>query len=117
MKTGEEGQACLRSTSSCSSFCQDRTEFLTQLNSMEDWLYDEGEDQPKKVYVERLAELRKRGDPVVERQRETLDRPAAFEEFGQAIVHYEKILSAYDAGVSANGFNPLHHPRLIASQF
>ena len=67
---------------------------------MEDWLYDEGEDQPKKVYVEQLTELKKRGDPVVERQGETLQRPAAFEELGKALIHYEKILSAYDDGVS-----------------
>ena len=33
---------------------EDRTKFLEQLDATEEWLYDEGEDQPKKVYVERL---------------------------------------------------------------
>ena len=33
---------------------EDRTKFLEQLDATEEWLYDEGEDQPKKVYVTRL---------------------------------------------------------------
>ena len=33
---------------------EDRTKFLEQLDATEEWLYDEGEDQPKKIYVERL---------------------------------------------------------------
>ena len=33
---------------------EDRTKFLEQLDATEEWLYDEGEDQPKKVYDNRL---------------------------------------------------------------
>ena len=67
---------------------------------MEDWLYEEGEDQPKKVYVEKLAELKKLGDPVVTREQEWRERPPAFEGLVKRIVHYEKILQKYADGVS-----------------
>lgn len=67
----------------------------SQLEATEQWLYDEGEDQPKKVYVERLNDLKKLTDPVVERERELQERPKAFEEFGSAIVHFNKILEKY----------------------
>ena len=62
-------------------------------------MYDEGEDQPKKVYVERLKELKSHGDPVVERQKEHTHRDGAFDLLARTIVHYEKILSEYVAEV------------------
>ena len=79
---------------------QDRVKFLEQLSSTEDWLYDEGEDQSKKVYVARLDELKKVGNPVEDRLTESANRPAAFDMLGKALVHFEKILTAYDSGVS-----------------
>ena len=77
----------------------DKAAFSEQLSRTEDWLYDEGEDQPKKVYVERLVELRKIGDPVILREKEFHERPAAFEELGKTVVHFEKILQSYERGV------------------
>ena len=77
----------------------DKETFKGVLNSMEDWLYEEGEDQPKKVYVDKLAELKKLGDPVVTREQEWRERPPAFEELVKRIVHYERILQKYAEGV------------------
>lgn len=37
---------------------------LERLNEMENWLYEEGEDETKSVYVEKLAGLRGHGDPI-----------------------------------------------------
>ena len=71
-------------------------------------MYDEGEDESKKVYTERLAELRKVGDPVVERQIESMNRPAAFDALGRTIVHYEKIVAAYDSGVRSHTYARTH---------
>ena len=34
---------------------------------LQNWLYEEGEDETKAVYVEKLVELRKQGDPIVVR--------------------------------------------------
>ena len=78
----------------------DKELFRGVLTSTEDWLYEDGEDQPKKVYVEKLAELKKLGDPVVSREQEWRERPPAFEELVKKIVHYEKILQKYADGVS-----------------
>lgn len=36
----------------------DRDAFRKQLTDTEDWLYDEGEDQGRKVYTDKLAELK-----------------------------------------------------------
>ena len=37
---------------------QDREQFSSLLTQTEDWLYDEGEDQLKQVYINKLAELK-----------------------------------------------------------
>jgi heat shock protein 4 len=42
---------------------------------MEDWLYDEGEDETKSVYVAKLAELKAKGDPIQARAAEDSTRP------------------------------------------
>lgn len=47
------------------------------LDAAEEWLYDEGEDQPKSVYVAKLEELQKLGRPVEARSHEADARPAA----------------------------------------
>lgn len=36
-----------------------RSEFSSALDKMEDWLYDEGEDVERQVYLEKLSELKK----------------------------------------------------------
>ena len=36
---------------------QEREKFSALLTSTEDWLYEEGEDQNKQVYLDKLAEL------------------------------------------------------------
>lgn len=38
----------------------DRTELLQKLDSMENWLYEEGEDCNRQVYVDQLATLKVR---------------------------------------------------------
>ena len=81
-------------------YLQDKSEFMSLLNATEEWLYDEGEEQPKKVYVARLEDLKKHGDPVLEREREHNERGPAFEQLGKTIIHYEKILNEYLQGVS-----------------
>ncbi|GFH14591.1 uncharacterized protein HaLaN_10679 [Haematococcus lacustris] len=46
-------------------------------SACEDWLYDEGEDCSKSVYVAKLEELRALGDPITLRQTEEEVRPPA----------------------------------------
>jgi len=37
---------------------QDKESFLKLLTATEDWLYEEGEDETKSVYVKKLDELK-----------------------------------------------------------
>ncbi|KAG0747893.1 hypothetical protein G6F57_006204 [Rhizopus arrhizus] len=54
-----------------------KDKFAEDLNAVVDWIYDEGYDAPKSVYVEKLEALKKIGNPVVERYREAEERPHA----------------------------------------
>ena len=47
------------------------------LTETEDWLYGDGEDATKSVYVARLADLKKIGDPIEKRYHEAEARPTA----------------------------------------
>ncbi|XP_035522403.1 heat shock 70 kDa protein 4a isoform X2 [Morone saxatilis] len=75
----------------------DRDTFSLKLEDTENWLYEDGEDQHKQVYVDKLAELKKIGQPIHERYMEAEERPKAFEEFGRQIQLYMKIIEAYKA--------------------
>ncbi|KAI8364046.1 heat shock protein 70 family [Choanephora cucurbitarum] len=54
-----------------------KDKFAQDLSDVVDWIYDEGYDAPKSVYVEKLEALKKIGNPVVERYREAEERPHA----------------------------------------
>lgn len=57
----------------------DREALSAQLSSMEDWLYDEGEDETKSVYVAKLAELKAKGGPIQARAAEDATRPGGMQ--------------------------------------
>ncbi|KAM9451011.1 heat shock 70 kDa protein 4a [Clarias gariepinus] len=76
---------------------EDRDTFSLKLEDTENWLYEDGEDQQKQVYIDKLTELKKFGQPIQERAREAEERPKAFEELGKQIQKYLKILEAYKA--------------------
>ncbi|KAJ3293699.1 adenyl-nucleotide exchange factor sse1 [Borealophlyctis nickersoniae] len=59
----------------------DRSAIMKACNDMEEWLYGEGEEQTKSVYIEKLQELRKLGDPIKRRYLEAEERPAAVKRF------------------------------------
>uniref|UniRef100_A0AAQ5Z966 Heat shock protein 4b n=1 Tax=Amphiprion ocellaris TaxID=80972 RepID=A0AAQ5Z966_AMPOC len=65
------------------------------LEDTENWLYEDGEDQPKQVYIDKLAELKKLGQPIQERYTEAEERPKVFEELGKQIQQYMKFVEAY----------------------
>ncbi|KAM8975771.1 heat shock protein 105 kDa [Pelodytes ibericus] len=74
---------------------QDLSRFLQLLTETEDWLYEDGEDQPKRVYIEKLDELKKLGAPIQLRYREAEERPKMFNDLGQRLQHYAKVLDEY----------------------
>uniref|UniRef100_A0A8C9X3Z6 Heat shock protein 4b n=1 Tax=Sander lucioperca TaxID=283035 RepID=A0A8C9X3Z6_SANLU len=73
-----------------------------KLEDTENWLYEDGEDQPKQVYIDKLAELKKLGQPIQERYTEAEERPKAFEELGKQIQQYMKFVEAYKMKVNLN---------------
>uniref|UniRef100_A0A1A7YPI0 Heat shock protein 4b n=1 Tax=Iconisemion striatum TaxID=60296 RepID=A0A1A7YPI0_9TELE len=73
----------------------DRDALSLKLEDTENWLYEDGEDQPKQVYIDKLAELKKLGQPILERYMEAEERPKAFEELGKQIQQYMKFVEAY----------------------
>ncbi|XP_030594730.1 heat shock 70 kDa protein 4b isoform X2 [Archocentrus centrarchus] len=73
----------------------DRDALSLKLEDTENWLYEDGEDQPKQVYIDKLAELKKLGQPIQERYTEAEERPKAFEELGKQIQQYMKFIEAY----------------------
>lgn len=66
----------------------DAEKLTSRLSDMEDWLYDEGEDQTKSVYVAKLDELKKEGDPIEMRYLEDQTRPGAIEDIRKRCEHY-----------------------------
>ncbi|CAL6321912.1 unnamed protein product [Bathycoccus prasinos] len=54
-----------------------RTSFKELLNNTKDWLYEDGEDETKGVYVKKLEELSTIGNPIEERYNEEHKRPGA----------------------------------------
>lgn len=74
-----------------------RDAFSLKLEDTETWLYEDGEDQQKQVYIDKLAELKEMGQPIFERYMEAEERPRAFQELGRLIQMYMKIIDAYKA--------------------
>ena len=64
-------------------------------------MYDEGEDEKKQVYIDKLNELKALGNPITLRFTEAQTRPAACDSLGKALMLVRKAVEAYDAGVGA----------------
>ncbi|KAG9460897.1 hypothetical protein GDO78_018864 [Eleutherodactylus coqui] len=73
----------------------DRNSFILKLEDTENWLYEDGEDQPKQVYIDKLTDLKNLGQPIQTRYQEFEDRPKAFEELGKQVQLYMKVINAF----------------------
>ena len=71
--------------------------FRAALEATEDWLYDEGEDETKGVYVAKLEELKKMGDPIELRAAEERARPAACATLASVAAAFEAQAAPDDA--------------------
>uniref|UniRef100_UPI0037E95F6A heat shock 70 kDa protein 4L n=1 Tax=Semicossyphus pulcher TaxID=241346 RepID=UPI0037E95F6A len=74
---------------------EDSNRLTLMLEDTENWLYEEGEDQPKHVYEEKLDALKRFGQPIQDRHREHEDRPRAFEEMGKKLQLYMKFVDCF----------------------
>jgi len=67
---------------------KDRESFTSDLTKMEDWLYD-AEDASKVVFIEKLDELKKIGDPVVWRCKESQIRDEWVQALSGTVSNYK----------------------------
>lgn len=56
---------------------EEKNSFSSSLSNIENWLYEEGFDANKSVYVKQLSELKKTGDPIENRAYEARNRSGA----------------------------------------
>jgi len=73
----------------------DRESFGSLLSTTEEWLYEEGADEMRKVYIDKLAELKRVGDTVADRFAAHNELPLAFESFGSLMTRYKKVIDLY----------------------
>ncbi|GMH15960.1 hypothetical protein Nepgr_017801 [Nepenthes gracilis] len=68
----------------------EKEEFIAKLQEVEDWLYEDGEDETKGVYVAKLEELKKQGNPIEERYKEHSERGALVDQLVYCISSYRE---------------------------
>ncbi|XP_053319301.1 heat shock 70 kDa protein 4 [Spea bombifrons] len=73
----------------------DRNSLILKLEDTENWLYEDGEDQAKQVYIDKLNDLKNLGQPIQTRYQESEERPKSFEELGKQIQLYMKVINAF----------------------
>ncbi|XP_010129879.1 PREDICTED: heat shock protein 105 kDa isoform X1 [Buceros rhinoceros silvestris] len=69
--------------------------FSALLTETEGWLYEEGEDEAKQVYVDKLEDLKKLGTPIEMRYQEAEERPKLLEELGCRLQYYATIAGEF----------------------
>merc|ERR1712141_752669 len=72
-----------------------RAAFSNQLEDAENWLYEDGEDCEKQVYVDKLKELKLVGEATKKRKTEFEGRKAAIESLGHSLQMASKVVEAY----------------------
>lgn len=83
------------SESQLASFCteDEKSAFSNMLENFENWLYEDGFDATKSVYVNKLAELKKSGDPIESRSYEAKARPNAMAMLQKTLEKYTSWLN------------------------
>nr|POE86232.1 heat shock 70 kda protein 15 [Quercus suber] len=99
----------------------EREGFNTNFQEVGDWLYEDGEDETKGVYIAKLEELKKQGDPIEERYKESVNRGAVIDQLVHCVNSYREAAVSNDPrfdhidisekekvwqNVSANGAGP-----------
>ncbi|SPP76113.1 heat shock 70 kDa protein 4 isoform X2 [Drosophila guanche] len=81
----------------------EREAIVSQLNDLENWLYEDGENCERETYANRLEALHKKTDPIKQRANDYDQCPAVFEELKGsiaiarlAVAEFRKGLPKYD---------------------
>ena len=75
----------------------EREEFIAKLQVVEDWLYEDGEDETKGVYIAKLDELKKQGNPIEERYKEHTERGSVIDQLVYCINSYREAAISNDS--------------------
>ncbi|XP_055378579.1 heat shock 70 kDa protein 4 isoform X2 [Condylostylus longicornis] len=73
----------------------DRNSICSQLNDLENWLYEEGEDCDRNTYKSKLNILHQQTDPIKQRCQEYETQPAAYEDLGHLIQMTRKAVEEF----------------------
>ncbi|KAL3618324.1 hypothetical protein CASFOL_038645 [Castilleja foliolosa] len=74
----------------------EREQLIATLQQVEDWLYEDGEDETKGVYVAKLEELKKQGDPIETRFKEHTERGSVIDQLTYGINSYREAAMSSD---------------------
>ncbi|KAF9690031.1 hypothetical protein SADUNF_Sadunf01G0153600 [Salix dunnii] len=74
----------------------EREGFTAKLQETEDWLYEDGEDETKGVYIAKLEELKKQGDPIDMRYKEYTERGPVLDQLVYCINSYREAALSSD---------------------
>ncbi|GAB2293558.1 hypothetical protein Dimus_027765 [Dionaea muscipula] len=74
----------------------EKDEFFAKLQEVEYWLYEEGEDETKGVYIAKLEELKKQGDPIEERYKDSMERGTLVDQLVYCINSYREAAMSAD---------------------
>ncbi|XP_066997592.2 heat shock 70 kDa protein 4L [Anabrus simplex] len=76
----------------------DRDALSQQLDNMEVWLYEEGEDCNKQIYVDKLASLKNLGEPIEHRRSEYEAREGVLNEYSASLQLSQKTVDHFRSG-------------------
>ncbi|UJR26923.1 hypothetical protein I4U23_008232 [Adineta vaga] len=74
---------------------RNRQKLLNDLRTTENWLYDEGSNQDKNAYIERLKSLKQIGEPIRNRYNEASNRPYLMQEFMKALQRVDEAIQIW----------------------
>ncbi|KAK9677123.1 hypothetical protein RND81_11G123000 [Saponaria officinalis] len=74
----------------------EKDEFIAILQEVEDWLYEDGEDETKSVYTVKLDDLKKKGNPVEERYKEHMERGGAVQQLVYCVNSFKEAAMSPD---------------------
>jgi len=83
------------SESQLAPFCTEaeKTALSSMLENVENWLYEDGFDAMKSVYIKKLEDLKKYGNPIENRQYEAKNRPSAMKMLQNTLEKYTSWLN------------------------
>lgn len=75
----------------------EREQISSSLQQTEEWLYEDGDDESEKVYIEKLEELKKLVDPIENRFKEDEARSQAIQHLLDCIVYHREAVKSLAA--------------------